>query len=222
MPSPELSWTVACNRLGLADTATIPEIKRCFRKLALRYHPDRFLTPADRAIATTRFQLLAEAYSLLLKEGAPLSHPPENADHPIQAEPVPSIAPDRISVWTLLDPLRDRSQFLYFLFELLLLPSVLPVAFTSVPLFLLRGFLDRFPRLDHLATAISLRWGPALISLLLGYRRGNWWEWYFLLSGCTSIGLEFAAQVVGLLHLRRTRPALDGLIAEAGGIDDVA
>jgi curved DNA-binding protein len=50
--------------LGVARTATPEEIKKAYRKLALRWHPDRHA--ADRrAEATRAFQRISEAYEVL-------------------------------------------------------------------------------------------------------------------------------------------------------------
>lgn len=48
--------------LGLSPKATDEEIKAAFRRLALRYHPDK--NPGDRA-SEERFRLINEAYSVL-------------------------------------------------------------------------------------------------------------------------------------------------------------
>ena len=48
--------------LGVARTATEVEIKSAYRKLALKYHPDR--NPGDKA-AEENFKQCAEAYAVL-------------------------------------------------------------------------------------------------------------------------------------------------------------
>lgn len=48
--------------LGVKKTATPEEIKKSFRKLALKYHPDR--NPGDKA-AEARFKEISEAYEIL-------------------------------------------------------------------------------------------------------------------------------------------------------------
>lgn len=48
--------------LGVQQNATVDEIRSAFRKLALKYHPDR--NPGDKA-AETKFKEIGEAYSVL-------------------------------------------------------------------------------------------------------------------------------------------------------------
>lgn len=49
--------------LGLHPTATVIEIRRAYRELSKRYHPDT--TDLQSAIATAKFQQLNEAYATL-------------------------------------------------------------------------------------------------------------------------------------------------------------
>ena len=49
--------------LGVARTATEDEIKKAYRKLALKYHPDR--NPDDRKRSEERFREISEAYQVL-------------------------------------------------------------------------------------------------------------------------------------------------------------
>ncbi|MCX7856272.1 MAG: DnaJ domain-containing protein, partial [Anaerolineae bacterium] len=48
--------------LGVPRTASLAEIKKAYRKLARKYHPD--LNPGDKA-AEARFKEIQEAYSVL-------------------------------------------------------------------------------------------------------------------------------------------------------------
>lgn len=52
--------------LGVGRTATVDEIKKAYRKLALKYHPDR--NPNDKA-AEASFREATEAYEILSDEG---------------------------------------------------------------------------------------------------------------------------------------------------------
>lgn len=77
--------------LGVSKTATDDELKRAYRKLALKWHPDRNLDNQDEANA--RFKEISEAYDVLtdpqkrqiydaygeegLKGGAPAPGTPE-------------------------------------------------------------------------------------------------------------------------------------------------
>jgi curved DNA-binding protein CbpA len=49
--------------LGVARTATDADLRRAYRELALRHHPDK--NPDSVAEATEKFKLVAEAYSVL-------------------------------------------------------------------------------------------------------------------------------------------------------------
>src|SRR5688572_26288473 len=49
--------------LGVARTADGEEIKRSYRKLAMKYHPDR--ADGDKAAAEIKFKECAEAYEVL-------------------------------------------------------------------------------------------------------------------------------------------------------------
>ena len=48
--------------LGVSKTATAQEIKKAYRKLALKYHPDH--NPGDKA-AEEKFKKISEAYEVL-------------------------------------------------------------------------------------------------------------------------------------------------------------
>ena len=48
--------------LGVSKTATADEIKKAYRKLAIKYHPDK--NPGDKA-AEDKFKEAAEAYEVL-------------------------------------------------------------------------------------------------------------------------------------------------------------
>ena len=48
--------------LGVSKTATEDEIKKAYRKLAVKYHPDK--NPGDKE-SEKKFQEISEAYSVL-------------------------------------------------------------------------------------------------------------------------------------------------------------
>ncbi|KAF1332380.1 putative Transmembrane protein, partial [Globisporangium splendens] len=49
--------------LGVARTATEQEIKTAYRKLAIKYHPDK--NPNDKLVAEENFKIVGEAYNVL-------------------------------------------------------------------------------------------------------------------------------------------------------------
>ncbi|KAF1328974.1 Dnaj like subfamily b member 6, partial [Globisporangium splendens] len=53
--------------LNVEKTATDDEIKRAYRKMAIRYHPDKNLD--DKEAAEIKFKEIGEAYSVLSDEG---------------------------------------------------------------------------------------------------------------------------------------------------------
>jgi DnaJ-class molecular chaperone len=52
--------------LGLSDFASIDEVKRKYRELALKYHPDR-VPEAQKKQAEERFKIINNAYEILTK-----------------------------------------------------------------------------------------------------------------------------------------------------------
>eukprot|EP01036_Dinobryon_divergens_P027655 gene27655-36466_t len=58
--------------LGISPMASLTEIKQSYRKLALKYHPDRNLGDVD--YATEIFKRIAEAYSILSDEGSRINY----------------------------------------------------------------------------------------------------------------------------------------------------
>src|SRR3989338_496816 len=50
--------------LGVAKTATVEEIKRAYREMALKHHPDR-VAEGEKKAAEERFKEISEAYAVL-------------------------------------------------------------------------------------------------------------------------------------------------------------
>ncbi len=59
------AWCNHYATLGVGRKAAAPEIKRAFRSLALKYHPDKFLDPAEKEEASERFKAVTEAFEVL-------------------------------------------------------------------------------------------------------------------------------------------------------------
>ncbi|PON48907.1 Terminal organelle assembly protein [Trema orientale] len=56
--------------LGICKEATAPEIREAYRRLALKWHPDRWMKdPKVAGEAKRRFQRIQEAYSVLSDKG---------------------------------------------------------------------------------------------------------------------------------------------------------
>ncbi|KAL4137418.1 hypothetical protein PRIC2_000938 [Phytophthora ramorum] len=62
----DLTSTDYYENLGVARTATAQEIKTAYRKLAIKYHPDK--NPADKLTAEANFKIVGEAYNVLSNE----------------------------------------------------------------------------------------------------------------------------------------------------------
>ena len=60
-------WIKAASVFGFLATAepTADEIKKAYRRLALKCHPDRFTDPTEKAVATEQFKALGEAREVL-------------------------------------------------------------------------------------------------------------------------------------------------------------
>lgn len=56
------------NILEIERSATDQEITKAYRKLALKYHPDKVKDPAQKAIAEKKFKEITEAYEVLSDE----------------------------------------------------------------------------------------------------------------------------------------------------------
>ncbi|KAG0218634.1 hypothetical protein BGX33_006585 [Mortierella sp. NVP41] len=54
--------------LGVPKDASVQEIQSAFRGLAMKWHPDRFSTPEDKAKGKKKFQEITAAYSILRDE----------------------------------------------------------------------------------------------------------------------------------------------------------
>merc|ERR1719491_608026 len=54
--------------LEIKQSATLKDVKKAYRKLAVQHHPDR--NPGDEEAATVKFRVISEAYEVLSDEGA--------------------------------------------------------------------------------------------------------------------------------------------------------
>lgn len=60
---------LSCEILGVSEIASLDEIKKAYRQMAKKHHPDRFVTesPEQQRIALERFQEIQKAYEILEK-----------------------------------------------------------------------------------------------------------------------------------------------------------
>jgi hypothetical protein len=65
--------------LGVTESASAEQIKRAYRRLALRYHPDRNKSPK----AAERFKEVREAYAVLTGKEKPPKAPDKRRDAPV-------------------------------------------------------------------------------------------------------------------------------------------
>ncbi|WP_157072030.1 DnaJ domain-containing protein, partial [Cupriavidus sp. HPC(L)] len=63
--------------LGVAPTATADEIRQAYRRLAMRWHPDR--NPDDPQAAEERFKRLQHAFAVLKDAGRRMAYDAERA-----------------------------------------------------------------------------------------------------------------------------------------------
>ena len=68
-PYVDVTLQEAYRTLGIAQTATDDEVRQAYRKLALRYHPDRMASQdsAARAQAEKKFREITEARDVILR-----------------------------------------------------------------------------------------------------------------------------------------------------------
>lgn len=52
-------------RLGVSKNASVDEIKRAYKKLVVKYHPDKYKDEKEKAEANAKFQEIQEAYDVL-------------------------------------------------------------------------------------------------------------------------------------------------------------
>ncbi len=82
--------------LGVQRHATLPEIRRAYRRMVLRYHPDR--SPAE-ANATEIFQRITEAYRILSNPDRRRSYDDQlRAFHEVHPTPPPKVVPTPVRV----------------------------------------------------------------------------------------------------------------------------
>ena len=206
-----MNMVEACDLLQLESTASFDEIRSRFRTLASRFHPDRFFTPGERAVATRRFQDIAEAYAVLREfhrviagtvSTGPVEDMPKRAAYRYAA----ANNDDRISAWDLLEPL--KRSWIYNVVELLVAPSSLLGAVARLPFILLGNVFAPFPKFANLIYSLSVHLLPGVLTVMMGMslvRIHSLWAplggLWFILSGVTTVVLELVAQAIGVWQL---------------------
>jgi hypothetical protein len=238
---PILDWRAACGRLDLHVNATRDEIKRRFRQLARKLHPDVYLTPAEKLAATVRFQPLAEAYSYLMRNQQPVDSPPPQ---PHTGAPFggATVSP-MFTAWDFLEPLKEKHPLFYEFVEALMIPYLIIWGFTYLFLRLsvqawfgwtITGFTEKHPRIRGVFNLLMGRVTPIVVLLQMshtgftasgGFRGsptlGFWCGLWFGLSGLLLWGLEIASQVVALMRLRHAARALERTLSTLVGTEIV-
>jgi hypothetical protein len=218
-----MTRTDACKVLGIDPHATFSQGKARFRVLANRYHPDRYLTPAEKAVATRRFQHIADAYDVFVKS----AEPPSRAASPPEATSSPGLEPDppeSVSGWDLFDPLLKRYPFSETIVGTVMLPSIIVMAFLRYPAMRLQWAIEeRWPRVTHSLFWLSTHILPGIGALALGLRGefgDTWWQEFsrawFILGGTVTITVDLIAQILGIVRILRgpKAPSLSLILAK--------
>jgi curved DNA-binding protein CbpA len=87
--------------LGLTPQSTKGEVKKAYRRLAMKYHPDR--VSVSDTTSELKFKEISEAYEIL-KNVEPIQEEEEQRQDPIPAELVNVKTPLDLAVWLLLQP----------------------------------------------------------------------------------------------------------------------
>ena len=111
-----MDYIEALKVLGLSRGCSIADARRAYRRLAVRYHPDRFRTFAQQAKATRQFIRVKEAHDVLLSHlsarAVPDETPPpaerEASEYPDSAETRSNSGIEHLDPFFWLDWLMDR------------------------------------------------------------------------------------------------------------------
>ena len=205
----------ALHLLGLSSDSDFEAIRDRFRLLANRYHPDRYVLPGDRAVATMRFQQISAAWTILQSAPSLDTSDPVSSTRPNWSPPSLAENERRVSAWDLVEPFVDAHPVVGFVLDTLWAPLLLPTSLVGFTLIAIETLFRNYPRTWNLLVSLNAHLIPGSLAILVGRRLIGLSEltpsligWWFVAGGTVFVGLELVAHAIGAWKLRRERTAV--------------
>ncbi len=173
----------AMTTLHLEPGATLEDVKDAYRRLALKFHPDRVETEAEKKEASKDFQIIKKAYDILMEQNLPSRekekpveeiHEEPSAPKP-EPEPEPLVIdPDDVMIGEKVEPVVEEPEPVQ---KKKFNPQIL--AYFAIPI----GFLIVW-------TAIKINHFTPLISAIFNWS-APFWTGYFISFAVLAYLLSF-------------------------------